>query len=48
MSEANVAYWIKLLGLQQISPNKVEQWRHVRFLEKYPDGIAGLMRDHGA
>jgi DNA-binding transcriptional MocR family regulator len=46
MSEANVAHWSKVLGLQTIGPNKVEQWRHVRFLEKYPGGMAGLMSDH--
>lgn len=46
MSEANVAHWTKVLGLQTIGPNKVEQWRHVRFLEKYPGGMQGLMRDH--
>lgn len=46
MSEANVAHWSKLLGLQTIGPNKIEQWRHVRFLEKYPGGMHGLMRDH--
>ncbi len=46
MAESNMAYWTKLFGLQTIGPNKAEQWRHVRFLRKYPDGIAGLMRDH--
>ena len=46
MSEANLAHWTKLLGLQTIGPNKIEQWRHVRFLEKYPGGLHGLMRDH--
>lgn len=46
MSEANIAHWLNVLGLQTIGPNKVEQLRHVRFLEKYPDGMAGLMRDH--
>ncbi len=46
MSEKNIAYWTQLLGLQTIGPNKVEQLRHVRFLQKYPGGIQGLMRDH--
>lgn len=46
MSVANMAYWTKLLGLQSIGPNKFEQWRHVQFLEKYPGGINGLMREH--
>lgn len=46
MSEANVAHWSKWFGLQSIGPNKVEQWRHVKFLKAYPDGVDGLMRDH--
>lgn len=45
-SEANIAYLSKLIGLQTIGPNKVEQWRHVRFLETYPGGIEGLMARH--
>lgn len=48
MSEGNVAHWLKVLGLQTIGPNKVEQLRHVRFLQQYPDGVTGLMRDHAA
>ena len=48
MSEANVAHWSKLLGLQTIGPNKIEQYRHVKFLQKYPGGIPGLMADHAA
>lgn len=46
MSRANVDYWSALLSAQSIGPNKAEQWRHVRFLRRYPGGIAGLMRDH--
>ena len=46
MSEENLAYWVKVLNLQTIGPNKVEQLRHVRFLTKYPGGLKGLMRDH--
>jgi len=46
MSEANIAYWSKLLSQQSIGPNKAEQWRHVRFLREYPGGLTGLMRDH--
>lgn len=46
MSVVNMAYWTNLLGLQSIGPNKFEQWRHVQFLEKYPGGPKGLMRDH--
>jgi len=48
MSEANMAHWCKLLSLQSIGPNKVEQWRHVRFLREYPGGLTGLMRDHAS
>ena len=45
-SEANIAYLSKLIGLQTIGPNKIEQYRHVRFLNTVPGGIAGLMREH--
>jgi len=48
MSTDNLAYWSKLFSAQSIGPNKVEQWRHVRFLNAYPNGIAGLMADHAA
>ncbi|HFC11339.1 MAG TPA: aminopeptidase, partial [Anaerolineae bacterium] len=48
MSETNMAYWSRLIGLQTIGPNKVEQWRHVRFLRAYPGGLAGLMKAHAA
>ena len=44
----NVAWLTKLLGAQSIGPNKVEQARHVRFIEGYPDGLDGLMRAHAA
>ena len=47
-SEANVQYLSKLLGTQTIGPNKLEQYRHVKFLRAYPGGITGLMRDHAA
>lgn len=45
-SPANIAYLSKLLSAQSIGPNKVEQYRHVRFLRGYPGGIPGLMREH--
>jgi len=45
-SEANIAYLSKLFGAQSIGPNKVEQYRHVRFLRGYPGGVPGLMREH--
>jgi DNA-binding transcriptional MocR family regulator len=47
-STANVAYLTKLLGFQSIGPNKIEQYRHVKFINSYPGGLAGLMRDHAA
>lgn len=42
----NLAFWAKRLSTQSIGPNKVEQWRHVRFLREFPGGLAGLMREH--
>ena len=36
------------LGAQSIGPNKLEQARHVRFLDAYPGGVDGLMRAHAA
>jgi DNA-binding transcriptional MocR family regulator len=45
-SEANVAYISALMGKQTIGPNKIEQYRHVKFLTSYPGGIAGLMAEH--
>lgn len=47
-SKANVAYLTKLMGFQSIGPNKIEQYRHVKFINSYPGGLAGLMRDHAA
>ena len=47
-SEANVQRLSKLLGTQTIGPNKLEQYRHVKFLRSYLGGVAGLMRDHAA
>ncbi|MCP5099613.1 MAG: aminopeptidase [Chloroflexi bacterium] len=47
-SEANVAYISKLMGFQAISPNKVEQYRHVKFFQSYSGGLPGLMRAHAA
>lgn len=34
------------LGKEFIGPNKIEQYRHVKFLREYPGGVEGLMRDH--
>lgn len=45
-SAANIAAVSGWLNAQSIGPNKVEQWRHVRFLEGYPGGVEGLMAKH--
>ncbi len=45
-SAANVKAVGAWLNAQSIGPNKVEQWRHVRFLEGYPGGVEGLMARH--
>ena len=45
-SEANIAYLSRLFSAQTIGPNKVEQYRHVKFFNAYPGGITGLMRAH--
>lgn len=47
-SADNLAWFTKYLGAQSIGPNKIEQARHVRFLEQYAGGLAGLMNDHAA
>jgi DNA-binding transcriptional MocR family regulator len=45
-SQANIGHLSSYLGNLSIGPNKVEQLRHVRFLNAYPGGIEGLMNDH--
>lgn len=45
-SEANIAYLNKLLNAQIIGPNKIEQYRHVKFLNQYEGGIPRLMQAH--
>ncbi len=45
-SAANIQAVGNWLNAQSIGPNKVEQWRHVRFLEGYPGGVEGLMARH--
>ncbi len=42
----NVDYLARFFGTQFIGPNKVEQYRHYKFLSSYQGGVAGLMRDH--
>lgn len=44
----NIAYFSKLFSLTTIGPNKIEQYRHVRFLQTIDGGIDGLMRQHAA
>ena len=45
-SESNIQYISSLFNAQTIGPNKIEQYRHVKFLGSYPGGVAGLMQDH--
>jgi len=45
-SEENLQWYADLVGSQMITPNKVEQLRHVRFLTGFPGGIPGIMRRH--
>jgi len=45
-SKQTLAWIGELLGTQMITPNKVEQYRHVLFLGRYPGGIAGIMKAH--
>ena len=45
-SKQTIAWIGELMGTQMITPNKVEQYRHVLFLSRYPGGIAGVMKAH--
>jgi DNA-binding transcriptional MocR family regulator len=45
-SVENLAYISKLFGTMFIGPNKVEQLRHVKFLNAFPGGVSGLMKEH--
>jgi DNA-binding transcriptional MocR family regulator len=45
-SKQTIAWISELMGTQMITPNKVEQYRHVLFLSRYPGGIAGVMKAH--
>jgi len=45
-SPENIKHLGGYLGNVSIGPNKVEQYRHVKFLDAYPGGLAGLMDDH--
>lgn len=42
----NITFITKLLQAQSIGPNKIEQYRHVKFLNGYKGGIEGIMEDH--
>jgi DNA-binding transcriptional MocR family regulator len=42
----NLAYISKLFGTTFIGPNKAEQLRHVKFLNAFPGGVSGLMKEH--
>lgn len=42
----NIAFFSKLFGLTTIGPNKIEQYRHVRFFQTIDGGIDGLMAQH--
>lgn len=46
-SRSNLEWFLPLLGTQFIGPNKVEQYRHVKFLNNFPGEVAGLMQEHG-
>jgi len=45
-STTNVAHFADWLSMSTIGPNKLEQHRHVKFLDAYPGGLAGLMAEH--
>jgi len=47
-SKANLEWYLPLIGTQSIGPNKIEQYRHVKFLTEYPGGYEGLMKAHAA
>ncbi len=46
-SEANVAYFTKLFGVQMISHDKINQLRHVKYLKDKANTLA-LMKKHAA
>jgi DNA-binding transcriptional MocR family regulator len=45
-SEANIKHLSSLFNAQTIGPNKIEQYRHVKFLSNYPGGVEALMKEH--
>ena len=46
-SEANIKYMVSLIGIQTISHDKVNQWRHVQYLKNKENTLA-LMKKHAA
>ncbi|MBZ9752506.1 aminopeptidase [Deinococcus sp. HMF7604] len=47
-SEDNIRWLSGYLNALSIGPNKLEQARHVKFLQGYPGGLDGLMAAHAA
>lgn len=45
-SVANVKFITGLMGCQFIGPNKIEQLRHVKFINSFDGGIDGIMKAH--
>ncbi len=45
MSKANMDFNKKLLGIQAIGPDKINQWRHVEYLKDF-DGLKAHMKKH--
>ncbi len=45
-SRENLEYITKLMGSEFIGPNKIEQYRHVKFISGFEGGITGLMNTH--
>lgn len=45
-SLANAEFMTKLLFAQSIGPNKIEQYRHVKFFNTFPNGVADIMKKH--
>ena len=47
-STDQIAHFGSWLSMSSIGPNKLEQYRHVKFLRTHPGGLAGLMERHAA
>ncbi len=46
LSAENVKFLNTHLSAHFITPNKIEQYRNVKFIQNYPGGIDQLMKDH--